>query len=109
MLSNRSLGSGFVCALFDSIGRFIRSVCSWCVTVVAIMKMISSVNPRSIRFVTFSSEIGCCEVLRRKVRAMVSVGSLRFQLDPIGERAREIFQLGHELLRFAEEKIVAEH
>ena len=34
------------------------------------MKMISSMNPRSIRFVTFNSAIGCVWRLVRKVRAI---------------------------------------
>ena len=35
------------------------------------MKMISNVNPRSIRLVTLSSEIGCDCRFRRKVRAII--------------------------------------
>jgi hypothetical protein len=105
-----ALLSTFCCTLFDSDGQVDRDrlLLGWGVV---IMKMIRSVNPRSMRFVTFISAIGWDCRGRLKVLAMVWVrprGSLGLELDAVGERARVVLELGDEPLRRGEEHVVAE-
>src|SRR5471032_3027655 len=74
------------------------------------MKMISSVNPRSMRLVTFISAIGCDCLGRLKVLAMgaSSFSLLGLELDPVREGARVVLELRDQALRHREEHVVAE-
>src|ERR1039457_2447914 len=86
-------------------------VCSWLMSGVAIMKMISRVTPRSMSVVTFISAIGWDGRGRLKFLAMwfrAPPGSLRLQLQAVGERARVVLQLGDQPLRRREQEVVAE-
>src|SRR5688572_5552155 len=76
------------------------------------MKMIKSMNPRSIKFVTLRSAMGCAACLRRKLRAMdASPRHFRFRLklQSIGERAGKVFQFDDHVSGVTEQMVVTKH
>src|SRR6188472_722091 len=107
MAMNSVSASGFCWERFVSPGRFTGIVCSCWISGVAIMKMISSVKPRSTRLVTLSSATGWSWLLRRKLRAMGLV-QFGFEFDAIRQAAGVVLHFGNHFLHAADEEIVPE-